>query len=166
MGAVKRVFGVGKIRIGTVGAVLDATNEIGDVQSLSLEVTFEEAKLMNTPEESMFAVAVAYHGGKASAKVSNANLNRDVILKTCGAVSSVAGGITTLTLTRTAKPTAFRFEYHGVDTDGNAVIIIFTNATAPGLALALGLSDWAKSDFSPEGYPDTAGDVVLFKTTT
>jgi hypothetical protein len=160
MANAKHVFGSGKARAGAVGAALtDAANGIGDVQSMSLDIQSQKKELMNSPEISMFPVGVQYYGSKVEAKVNFENLDRNMIALTTGAVSSGAGPIV-LTISNTAKPGYFKFEWQGQDVDGNEVLITLPNASAPGLNLAMALDDYTKSDITISAYPDPATGVV------
>jgi hypothetical protein len=157
----QHLFGTGYLRIGSVGGTLtNVANGIGVIQSAELDVSYQEKKLMDTPQKSMFAVDVAFYGGICKFKFETNGFERDLLVRILGGALTSNAGVDTITIGKTSKPAFVRLEFDGLDNAGKSVNIVLPRAYSLSLPVSLKLDDFGSMSVEFEGLPDTTTGTV------
>lgn len=150
------IFSTGKVRIGPVGATLsDADHLIGAIQGANLDITFQKAEVMETPQQSMFPVAVGFHSGNCRLRLEVESVDRRIWTSVMNAVASNQGTANLYTIGKTTKPIFFKVELDGLDADGKQIKATLFKACTTGIPLNFRLTNFATMSLDCEGYPSS-----------
>lgn len=157
-------FSTGKVRIGPIGATLtDADHLVGAIQSASIEVMAQKAEVMETPQTSMFPVAVGFHSGQCRVRLEMESFDRRLWTTVLNAKSTPSGNADLITIDKLTQPQFFKIEIDGLDAKGKQCKATFYRACAPGLSLNTRLTNFATMPLDVEAYPSEEAGATLGK---
>jgi hypothetical protein len=163
MSTQNHIFSSGVLRVGAPGATplaTDGTTTVGNVENISVAVSFDRKEVNEAAQVSRFAVDNADSGGKASLKMSNKDFNRILLPYLAGMAKTTGGSVDTFTLSATSVPQACRVEIDCQDSAGKNVKVVAQEAKGKGVDLGAKIQDFADNSFEFDVYPDASNNIL------
>jgi hypothetical protein len=158
-----RIFSTGILRIGAPGATplaTDGSTTIGQIQDISVDITYDRHEVNEAAQISEFAVDTADSGGKASIKFNTPDMNRLLLPYAAGMAKTTAGSVDTFTLSKTSKPAYSRIEIDTVDSAGKNIKIVAQQSKLKGFSTSAKVTDFAGNSFEADVYIDASGNIL------
>jgi hypothetical protein len=154
----RHVFDSGRLWLAPVGTsdalTMASQYEIGEVQKVGFNGTYEKTEMSAPAVVSMFKVDVAFYGGNSTLSCEVGDYNGKLLERLMGATPDTATtpGWTRYPVGVATKPSKFKLIFEGVDTDGKKFRIIMPNAAAPGFSADHSIGSFAMPSFEATGY--------------
>lgn len=146
-------FSTGILLVGPVGSDLtEADHRIAAVQDASFELSFQKAEVFETPQESLYAVAIGHHSGQCRLRATAESIDRRMYTALLNAEES-GGSPNTITVHQLVKPQFQKVVLQGLDADDAPITITLFRAICMGLTLGTRLTGFGSIPLDFEAYP-------------
>lgn len=148
-------FSTGIALVGPVGEDLnEADHLIAAVQDLTVEISYQKAEVNETPQQSLYPVAVGHHSGQARIRFTSESIDRRMYTAILNATGADSGGAFTVTINKKVKPQPQKIVIKGLDADDNPITFTLFKARSMGITANTRLTGFGSVPLDFEGYPD------------
>lgn len=156
----KTPFSVGIVRVGPVGATLNDTHNVANIQSVNQSAAFQQALIRAGASISNFPVADAQFDAEFGFTFETTSFPHQLLQYIMGVVGVPGGGKTTYTGTLTAKPQYCQAEYIVTDQDGKKVRVNIPKCKSTQFSPSHNRTDFAKAPIAVMSLPGDPADGI------